>query len=106
MLINKNSAQPKKDEITVFKLNSGEEVIGTVSDTSETSVSVYRPCTLGMAASGQPVMNKWMVFADKDKPIEIKVSSIAAHATPDADMVEYYNSLTSSIVKAPAGIIK
>jgi len=105
MLINKNSAHPQKDEITVVKLTSGEEIIATVSDINEIHISLYRPCTLGIGQGGHPVMNKWMVFADKDKPVEIKTSSIVAFATPDSDMAAHYTTLTSNIVTAPAGLV-
>lgn len=104
MLINKNSGLIKENEVVLFKMSSGEEVIAKIDSIKEDSVCLHRPCSLVLSQQG-PSLNKWLILADKDKPVEIKFSSIMAYAAPETNAVEHYESVTSNIVKAPAGII-
>lgn len=104
MLINKNTGMLKEDETLIFKMTSGEEVIAKIVSINEDSICLYRPCSLVLSQQG-PSLNKWLILADKDKNVEIKLSAIMAYCAPESSAVEHYESITSNIVKAPAGII-
>jgi len=106
MLVNKNLGILKEDEVVVFKLNSGEEVIGKIVSADDEEVKLYRPCCIGgNPQTGQMDLLKWMIMADKDKPVPVLRKAIMGYAPPDTNIAELYESKTSSIVKAPAGII-
>ena len=104
MLINKNKGVLEAGEIVVMKLSSGEEVIAKIDSCDNAVLKLQRPCALGMGPNG-PMMNKWSVFADKDKLVELKLEFIMATAAPEKEIADHYESLTSSIVKVPAGIV-
>ena len=104
MLINKNKGVLEAGEIVVMKLSSGEEIIAKIESCENAVIKLHRPCALGMGPGGA-VLNKWAVLADKDKPIELKLEFIMATAAPDKEITDHYESLTSSIVKAPAGLV-
>lgn len=104
MLINKNTGKLEAGEVLVMKLSSGEEVIAKIESVDGNTIKLYRPCTLGMSANG-PVINKWVVFADKDKLVELKSEFILATCPPEKQIADHYESLTSDIVKAPAGLV-
>jgi hypothetical protein len=104
MLINKNTGVLEVGEVVVLKLSSGEEVIARIESKDSDSVKLRRPCALGMGPNG-PMMNKWSVFADKDKLVDLKIEFVMATAAPEKEIADHYESLTSSIVKAPAGLV-
>lgn len=104
MLINKNKGVLEAGEVVVMKLSSGEEVIARIESNEDGVLKLHRPCALGMGPNG-PMINKWSVFADKDKLVELKTEFVMATAAPEKDIAEHYESLTSSIVKAPAGLV-
>lgn len=104
MLINKNTGALEAGEVTVMKLSSGEEIIARIESKDGGSVKLHRPCALGMGPGGA-TLNKWSVFADKDKLIDLKIEFIMATSAPDKEIADHYESITSSIVKAPAGLV-
>lgn len=104
MLINKNTGSLEAGEVIVMKLSSGEEIIAKIESTDNGVVKLHRPCALGMGPGGA-VLNKWAVLADKDKLVDLKMEFVMATAAPDKEIADHYESITSSIVKAPAGLV-
>lgn len=105
MLINNKKDNFEADDVVVLKLISGEEVIAKIDSVQDDTIMLYRPCALGMTSNG-PSLNKWIVFANKDLPVPVKLSSLLSHATPDTEVRDHYESATSNIVKAGAEVLK
>ena len=104
MLINKNKGVLEAGEVVVMKLSSGEEIIARIESSEGGVLKLHRPCALAMGPGGA-VLNKWSVLADKDKLVDLKLEFIMATAAPEKDIADHYESVTSSIVKAPAGLV-
>ena len=103
LVVNKNSGFLKIDEVISLKFTSGEEVIGKIVEVDDAEIKLYRPCSIGAnPQTGQMDMLKWMILADKDKPVSVIKTSIMAYGSPDSNIAELYESKTSNIVKASA----
>lgn len=105
MLINNKKDNFEAGDVVVLKIISGEEVIAKIDAVEDDTLMLYRPCSLGMTANG-PALNKWIVFANKDLAVPVKISSLLSHAIPDTEVREHYESATSNIVKAGAEVLK
>lgn len=105
MLINNKKDEFQAGNVVVLKLVTGEEIISKIDAVEEDNLLLYRPCALGMTANG-PTLNKWIVFANRDLPVAVKLSSIMTHAVPDVDVRDHYESATSNIVKASADLLQ
>lgn len=105
MLINNKKDEFETGNVVVLKLVTGEEIISKIDAVEADHLLLYRPCALGMTANG-PSLNKWIVFADKDLPVPVKLNFIMTHAVPDKDVRDHYESATSNIVKASADLLK
>lgn len=93
--------------VKLYKLSSGEEIIGDVRSTNDTSVIlndvvliVYSQNKEGdMATNFAP----FLPFADKD--ISINLNTVCATADVKANLLSEYSRIFSKIQIAPAGTI-
>jgi hypothetical protein len=111
---NKNKMQIQTNEVYIFKLNSGEEVIGKVVPNVDSTTSTppgyllrkpfnlvlhqVRPGELGL------MMVPWLhgVGQDSDTPVEIYLHSIASVAKPGDEVAAKYMEQSSMIQIATA----
>ena len=91
MLQAKNNVVPY---IGVFKLPSGEEFIGRVTEDSVTHISVTKPLTVINTPNG-PQFAPLMLMSDHEKPVAIPKPIIRAEAMDS--VVSQYESITSGI---------
>lgn len=95
MLVMKSSLTNK---VAVFKLVTGEEVIARiVADNSATgSVSFKNPLSMVMlpeetGQQGMVAFAPWILGAEDDTPLEIKMSSVIVMVEARADAAEQYS---------------
>jgi hypothetical protein len=94
--------------IKVYKLISGEELIGEVFNVLGDSVELKNPATIviqqtqkGMGVGLAP----YMPYAEEEK-IFLRYSAIASEATPAVNMVNEYSRIFGSGIQiAPAGSV-
>jgi len=95
------------NKIKVFKLISGEELIGEVFNSYDTHVVLKSPATILMQQTQQGVglgLMPYMPYAEGD--IDIMKNAIASEATPSTKMVNEYNRLFGSGIEiAPASAL-
>lgn len=92
-------------DIKLFKLMSGEELLGNVKESDSDTVTlknavsiVYQQTEKGLGAGLAP----FMPYAEE--PVQIKQHAIASTANPGRDMLNQYNTIFGSgIVVAGAG---
>lgn len=90
MLINKPF---EKNEIITMKLVTGEEVIASVEQATDSSIHVYRPMAIGHNEQGMGLM-PWTYSAET---IEIHRASIVGSARTEPDVAKAYTSSTTNI---------
>ena len=94
--------------IKVYKLISGEELIGEVFNVLADSVELKNPATivLQQTQKGMGVgLAPYMPYAEEEK-IFLRNAAIASEATPAVNMVNEYSRIFGSGIQiAPAGSV-
>ena len=95
-----------KDDVIVFRLNTGEEIIAKLIEALPESYKVHRPLTVILQEKG-PAMAPMMISADwQDNPVYIYKQGVTMTATPDNQIKQAYLQTTSPIVTSSTpGII-
>ena len=97
-------------EIRLYRLTSGEDVIGTPQESDIAgSVAIKKPFVL-IPMQGEPGKPMKIGFHPyipytKDKTIKIKKANIITETTPDDNMINAYQQNTGQIVTPKAKII-
>lgn len=99
MLIKKQNTVPY---ISVFKLASGEEFIGSVVNETATSYTISKPLCLAPTERGLQFA-PFIMMADLDSDIELPKPII--QAIPNKQIVDQYQSATSTIALPKTGSI-
>jgi len=95
----------KVNEIYVFKLNSGEELIAKVLGMSETYYTVSNPVSVAPNQRGIGLVPS-LFTADMDGEIQLNTSSIALSALPAEDIrVKYIEATTGLTVPSEKKVI-
>ena len=97
--------------IILYRLTTGEDVIGTPieEDTTEVLQAIKKPFVL-IPMQGQPGQPMQIGFHPyipytKDEVIKIKKSNIITETNPDTSLLDAYEKNTSSIVTPKSKII-
>lgn len=96
------------NEIILFKLTTGEELIAKVTgrgvntQITDAVTLVYHQVSEGRMSVG---FAPFMPYAADTKDISLNNSTIAAEATPTDQILSEYNRVFSNIVIAPANAI-
>lgn len=88
--------QFKKGEIVTIKLNSGEELLGSFREESDTHFTVSNPSVIGADAKGGMGLFPWIVSSKSDV-IPIKKVSIATVVETSKDIADNFTRATSGI---------
>jgi hypothetical protein len=87
----------KNGDTVTLKLISGEEVVGRLSDTTESYFTLSKPMTFIMGPQGFGMV-PYMFSAPQDAKIKIKESSVVAVAKTDEQINKQYLSQTSNLL--------
>jgi hypothetical protein len=89
--------QPRQTPfIAVFKLSTGEEIIATVKEETDTVYSLKNPLQMVMGQRG-PQFAPWMMMADTNLTVDVKKASIVGETKPLAELEGQYESITTGI---------
>jgi hypothetical protein len=85
--------------IKLFRLITGEEVVGECVESSSNSYRIKNPCAIGisMGASGTPTLNMhpWLIFST-EKEVTIKDSHVIFVSDVDIKIQNKYNEIFGS----------
>jgi hypothetical protein len=96
--------------IKLFRLISGEEVLGEVLESSSTEHKIKNPCVimLGAGPDGKPSLNMqpWLLFST-EKKVTLKDAHVLFVAGVDINIENKYNEIFGSgIVIAQQSILR
>lgn len=86
----------EKGKIVVFRLVTGDEIIGRVESFDREFVVIFQPCTLMMQQEGIGLAPATML-GNYEIPISYTRSSIVAHMTPNKQFLDIYEQHISEI---------
>lgn len=92
MLIDKPFAL---NDVVTLKLVTGEEVVGTLLEESDSAVTIGKPCTIAQTQQGMGMM-PWIITS-QSKKAELGRHAIIAIALSDEDIAKSYTENTSDI---------
>lgn len=85
--------------IKLFRLITGEEIVGEIQESAIGTCTIKNPCAIGltMAQNGQPSlsMQPWLIFSDQ-KQVTIKDDHILFTTTIDIKILNKYNEIFGS----------
>jgi hypothetical protein len=90
----------EKDTVTTFKLITGEEVIGRVSNIDGTTVTIDRPLVIMMSQQGL-AFGTFVPTMDYKNGVKIDTRNIVAVGPANDKVIAEYKSATSPIKTAP-----
>ena len=100
MLVQKSKEIPY---ISLFKINSGEEIICRVVEETDSAYVVYKPCMLAQGPGGQLHFVPAFMLADMEKNSIIPKPVIVM--SPREDVASQYEGMISGIVLPSTGAI-
>lgn len=87
------------NQIKLFRLINGEEIVGEVEESSLNTYTIKNPCAIGLVptASGQVTLNMqpWLIFTDS-KSVTIKEDHVLFKAGVDTKILNKYNEIFGS----------
>lgn len=99
----------KPDDILIFKMNTGEQVIAKLASEDGNLFKVYKPATIliQQAEDGSVGVDMQIsvVGADINNTVEIYKTSVVMVAKAETALKSAYIQQTTGIVTAPAGIL-
>lgn len=84
-------------EVWTFKLTSGEEVIGKVTEVEEHLVSLKDPVSVAPGPQGLGLMQS-MFTADPKDPARLNINNVTIYALTDESVKAKYIEATSGII--------
>ena len=84
--------------IKLFRLETGEQVVGEVSFYGETTVALSNPIILVPDQEGNVSFMPWAPMAEKDKDVEVYTRHIVYTATPAEELEKNYKEIFSPII--------
>lgn len=89
----------KKGEVVAFRLVTGDEILGEVTDLESNRVSIKKPCTIALSPRGEVGLAPACILGDTDAPVQYIRRQIVAIMKPRLDAVKAYNDYASNIVR-------
>jgi len=87
----------KVDDVIVFRLNTGEEIIAKLTEVLTDSYKVHKPLTVILQEKG-PAMAPMMISADwETNPVYIYKQGVTMTANPEDKIKSAYLNATSSV---------
>jgi hypothetical protein len=87
----------KVGEVVAFRLVSGDEILGEVTDVTDSEVSIKKPCTLAIGQDGNVGLTPAALLANPEKSVVYSLSQVMARMTPREDAVKSYMQFSSGI---------
>jgi hypothetical protein len=85
--------------IKLFRLVSGEEIVGEIQESASGFHTIKNPCAIGLAMgpNGQPTlsMQPWLIFSDQ-KEVTLKDTHVLFTTTVDIKILNKYNEIFGS----------
>lgn len=104
MLISKNGVAV--GDIAVFKVVTGDEVIAKITDITESSFIVNRPCSIIAGQQGLGLMQTLFAADINNNDITLNKNHVIMYAPVLKEMEAHYIRTTTGIQPATTGIIK
>ncbi len=94
----------KVGKIVAFRITTGDEIIGKITDMDKESITIKKPCGLQIQPqSGQVGLAPATVLGDPDEDVAYQRSAILAVMKPRPDAVESYKEYASKIALLSKG---
>jgi hypothetical protein len=93
----------KNGDVVTLKLNSGEELVGKLIEENEDVYRIKTPLTLVMSQQGVG-LQQYLFTAESDKTHSFKKSSVTIITKTMKQFADAYQTQTSGLVTAPAGL--
>lgn len=90
----------KVGEVVAFRIITGDEIIAEVLDCTDHTVSLKKPCTVGMGPDGKVGLTPAFILGHPDKPIVYQLGAIIATMTPRDDATASYQTFATGIALA------
>jgi len=85
-------------KIVAFRILTGDEIIGEITNMDKESVTIKKPCGLQInPQNGQVALAPATMLGDPDTPVSYQRSAIVARMVPRADALESYKEYASDI---------
>ena len=92
----------EENDIKIFRLLSGEEIVAEYTYTTDDDVYVLKNCAIIIPGGrGSIALSPWMPYAASENGIEISNKSIAFSIEPHEALLEEYNDAFSSNAGKP-----
>lgn len=93
----------KNGDVVTFKLTSGEELVGKLTEENNDSFKVKTPLTLVMNGQGLG-LQQYLFTGEPDKAYTFKKDSVMVLTKTIKQFADLYTQQTSSIVTAPPNL--
>lgn len=96
----------KVNDVVTLKLSNGEEIVGKLTDNTDSEFVLTRPLVFSMnPQSGQAMLVPWLMSVDPTaaQPISISKSNVLAATKTIKDISDNYTQATTGIVTAQPG---
>ena len=93
----------KVGDVVTFKLTSGEELVGKLTEESEYNVKIKTPLTLVMGGKGLG-LQQYLFTGEPDKAYTFKKESLMVITNTVKQFADLYQQQTSGIVTAPPNL--
>jgi hypothetical protein len=85
--------------IKLFRLTTGEEIVGEVQESASETHTIKNPCAIGIAmnSAGQPTLNMhpWLMFSS-EKHVTLKEQHVMFVTEVDIKIENKYNEIFGS----------
>lgn len=96
MLENKEAVF-KTDKVIAFRIVSGEEIIGKITNFDSQSISIKKPCSLTIDPQGNVGLMPASFIGNPEEDVIYQRSAITAIMSPRDDAVSSYEAYASNI---------
>ena len=91
----------EKNDIRIFRLTSGEEVLAEWSIINKDTYVLKNCAIIIPGGRGSIALSPWMPYAESDNGFEIPFTSISFRTTPHIDLLKEYNDAFGSDAGKP-----
>jgi hypothetical protein len=93
----------KNGDVVSLKLTTGEEIVGKLMDEDSDGLTIKTPLTLVMSPQGVG-LQQYMFTTEPDKNYKFHNNSVVIVKKTAKNFADAYQSQTSGLVTAPAGL--
>lgn len=97
-----------KDKLQVLKMVTGEDVLAKVTIEQDGTCTLNQPIQIVLVQQGDmisPVPRPYALFAKDQSKIKVQLDNIIFMTEPVDELVHMYQTVTGSIVVAPANAL-